>query len=111
MSDECRKCKTTEGVQKIEILGRLMVLCQKCFSEVARACQSQTDSTEHYFTTTTADKGKALDEAVAYGYTQPWEMSSVFWTHQNDAGHHCFTITYTPKLTQNSNTTIDGSMD
>jgi hypothetical protein len=100
----CQKCKTDENVSKMELLGRLVCLCQKCF--VQMMSPQGVSTSEHYFTTPTADQGKAMDEAAAYGSSQPWDMSSIFWTHQNDAGHHCFTITYLPKL--NSKTTTDG---
>jgi hypothetical protein len=91
----CQKCKS-EDAQKVEMLGRLLELCSPCFGEMISPKGVQT--TEHYFTTPTADQGKALDEAVAYGNSKSWDMSLIIWTHQNDAGHHCFTITYMPKL-------------
>lgn len=110
MSDECRKCKTTEGIQKVEILGRLVVLCEKCFIE-SMPQPNTAAILEHYFTTPMEDKGKALDEAVAYGYTQPWDMTLVAWTHQNDAGHHCFTISYVSKASNKSITLNVDKMD
>jgi len=106
LPDICQKCKTEENVQKMELLGRLVCLCQKCFAEMMAASQQSVSTSEHYFTTPTKDQGKALDEAVAFGTSKPWDMSSIIWTHQNDAGHHCFTITYMPKL--NSKTSTDG---
>ena len=94
----CQKCKSTDTVQKIEMLGRLLELCSPCFGEMIAAQNQGVSKSEHYFTTPTEDQGKALDEAAAYGTAQPWDLISIFWTHKNDAGHHCFTITYSPKL-------------
>ena len=92
-----QKCNSTDNVQKIEMLGRLLELCSPCFGKMLSPTDGVSTS-EHYFTTPTADQAKAMDEAADYGKSQPWDMSSIIWTHQNDAGHHCFTITYMPKL-------------
>jgi len=104
--DKCQKCKTTEGVQKMELLGRLMIYCQSCFAKVASA-PSTAPNLEHYFTTPTADQGGALDEAVEYAKKQPWDLISIFWTHHNDAGHNCFTINYMPRISVASTDGMD----
>jgi len=103
---ECHRCKTTERVQSMELLGRLMTYCEKCFAKAVLASRGATvESSEHYFTTPTEDQGKALDEAAAFGMRHPWDLISIFWTHKNEAGHHCFVINYMPK---NSKAPTDG---
>ena len=92
----CQKCKC-EDSQKVEMLGRLLEMCSPCFGKLL-APKDSSQVSEHYFTTPTEDQAKALDEAAAYGMRHPWDLISIFWTHQNDAGHHCFTINYTPKI-------------
>jgi len=104
----CQKCKTTENVQSMEILGRLMTYCEKCFQKAVLESRGATVAcSEHYFTSPTEDQGKAMDEATAYGTSQPWDLISIFWTHQNDAGHHCFTISYMPKKSESSTDGMD----
>jgi hypothetical protein len=110
MTNLCQKCKTNENVQTLKVLGRLLSYCEPCFAEYAKESAKATNTTmpvlEHYFTTPTADQGGGLDEAVTYGKSKPWDLVSIFWTHKNDAGHHCFTINYMPKI--NSNASVDG---
>ena len=98
MEPTCNKCKTTSGVQSMELLGRLMSYCEPCFRKAVLESRTSTaESFEHFFTTSTEDQGKAMDEAAAYGTSQPWDLISIFWTHKNDAGHHCFVINYNKK--------------
>ena len=49
---------------------------------------------EFTYTTTEIDQGKALDEAVAYGLKQGWEMISVVWEKQDEEQKHIFKILY-----------------
>jgi hypothetical protein len=40
------------------------------------------------------DQGKALDEAVAYGQKQGWQLNSVIWQKEDEEGNHHFVISF-----------------
>jgi hypothetical protein len=51
------------------------------------------------YTASESDKGKALDEAVAWAMTKGWEINLICWKEEDDKGRHVFEISYNKKPT------------
>ena len=67
-------------------------------------------SPEVIYKATAKDQGKALDEAVAFGQSNGWELISVIWEKEDSEGNHHFKILYNKHATQmplNSNVKSD----